>query len=351
MTKSLFLLKRREDYSQDPSYTSSYQIATGMYNSAKFVSDELAAAGRETKVVLCIDANDIDREVTDYKPTHVFIEGLWVIPSKFKELMAIQRHKDVKFHVRIHSEIPFIATEGIAIQWIAEYLRNRVLVAPNAPRAHEQVRWLARTMLGQAEAEALVPYLPNCYPVDDFDLYPLQRGEVDVKEVIDIACFGAFRPMKNHLQQAFIALRFAEQQQKPLRFHVNARQDAGGGGPAKNVEHLLRAAGAELVLHGWENREMFLESLLNIDLLMQLSMSETFNIVAADATLVGRPIIVSKEISWAYPTYGDPQSVGDCLRKLELIMSNKSFFINGNRAGLAIYSAAARRRWLSYVEA
>lgn len=41
MPKALFILKRREDYSQDPSYSGSPQIATGMWNSAKFVVDAL----------------------------------------------------------------------------------------------------------------------------------------------------------------------------------------------------------------------------------------------------------------------------------------------------------------------
>lgn len=347
-TRSLFLLKRREDYNHDPTYSSSYQIATGMYNSAKFVHDELITAGREAKVVVVIDANDIDREVTLYKPTHVFIEGLWVVPSKFIELKAIPRHRDVKFHVRIHSEIPFIATEGIAIQWITEYIRNNVIVTPNSSRAHEQIKWLAKTILSPSIADTLVQYLPNCYPIN-YTPYPLVNSSV-TKDVLDIACFGAYRPMKNHLQQAFIALRYAEKQHKQLRFHVNSRQDAGGGGPAKNVEQLMIATGAELVKHTWENRETFLQSIANVDLLMQVSISETFNIVAADATLVGRPILVSKEISWSYPVYGDPQSISDCLRKLDLIMMNKSFFINSNRTGLSIYSNAARRRWLNYLE-
>ena len=348
MTRSLFLLKRREDYSQDPSYSSSYQIATGMYNSAKFVVDELVAAGRESKVVLCIDANDIDREVTSYQPTHVFIEGLWVTPAKFAELQAIPRHANVEWHVRIHSEIPFIATEGVAFDWIPQYLNLGVHVSPNSPRAHEQLKWLAHTMLG-SDGDALITYLPNCYPAD-YTNFPIENLDTDSKPTLDIACFGAYRPMKNHLQQAFIAARYAASKNKQLRFHVNQRMDAGGGGPAKNVEMMLQAAGVELVKHEWEDRETFLATLAGVDMLMQVSMSETFNIVAADATLAGRPILVSKEISWAYPTYGDPQSVGDCLRKMELIMSNKRFFINGNRAGLSIYSSAARRRWLNYLE-
>lgn len=346
MSRSLFILKRREDYSQDPSYSKSYQIATGMYNSAKFVVDELEAAGREARLVLVVDNNDIDRVVTEYQPTDVFIEGLWVVPQKFTELMALARHRNVKWHVRIHSEIPFLASEGIAMEWIPQYLNQGVLVAPNAPRAQEQIKWLAKTMLGQQKADELVVYLPNCYPTN-FDEYPITARPDS--EYIDIACFGAYRPMKNHLQQAFVALRYAEERGKKLRFHTNGRIDSAGHQPAKNVVNLLQAAGAEHVSHDWEDRETFLASLQNIDVLLQISISETFNIVAADATLVGTPILVSKEISWAYPTYADPQSVTDSVRKLGLIMNNSSFFVQNNRNGLNIYASASRRKWLQYL--
>jgi hypothetical protein len=348
MSRSLFILKQRSDYSQDPSYSSSPQIATGMYNSAKFVVDELIDGGREAKLVLVNDNNDIDRVVTEYKPTHVFIEGLWVVPSKFPELMALSRHKDVKWVVRIHSEIPFISSEGVAMEWIAEYLRLGVTVAPNAPRAQEQLRWLAKTMIGD-DADNLITYLPNCYPVDFSEFAPSVNAKSDT--YLDVACFGAFRPLKNHLQQAFIALRYAADQGKKLRFHVNSRKDQAGDQPFRNVSALLEAAGAELIVHDWEDRETFLDSLKNVDVLLQVSISETFNIVAADAVLVGTPVLVSKEISWAYPTYGDPQSVADCLRKLQLVMNNKLFYINANRAGLSIYANSSRRRWLSYLEA
>jgi hypothetical protein len=347
MSRSLFILKRREDYSEDPSYSKSYQIATGMYNSAKFVVDELVAGGLEAKVVLAHDNNDIDRLVTEYSPTHVFIEGLWVVPSKFEELKRIQRHRNVKWIVRIHSEIPFLATEGSAMDWISKYIEGGVYVAPNAPRALEQIKWLATKMIGKDTAAELITYLPNCYPVDYTD-FPIPSAPVE-KDTLDIACFGAYRPMKNHLQQAFVALRYAEERGKKLRFHTNGRMDQAGQQPAKNVKHLLEAAGAELIIHDWEDRETFLRSLTEVDVLLQISISETFNIVAADATLVGTPILVSKEISWAYPTYADPQSVTDCLRKLQLIMNNKSFFVTNNRAGLSIYASASRRRWLTYL--
>lgn len=54
MAKALFLLKRREDYSQNASYSSSNQIATGMWNSSKFVVDALQEVGIDAVVEVVV---------------------------------------------------------------------------------------------------------------------------------------------------------------------------------------------------------------------------------------------------------------------------------------------------------
>lgn len=347
MAKNLFILKRREDYSQDPSYSGSYQIATGMWNSAMFVSEMLLSNGKDSAVEMVVDANSIDGIVTRHNPDNVFIEGLWVTPTKFDELLAIPRHANRNWVVRIHSEIPFLATEGIAMGWIAQYLDQGLVVAPNAPRAHQQLRYYAiENGLTEAQADSQVAFLPNSYPTN-FDA--LSGLDTSGKTTLDVACFGAFRPFKNHLQQVFIAARFADQLGLHLRFHVNNRMDQGGTPIAKNVKATVEEMGGTLIEHSWEERSIFLQSLRDCDLLLQVSMTETFNIVAADAVFVGRPILVSNEITWAYPLYADPQNVDKSLGVLNAIWANKPFFIQRNRDGLRSYVTDSTARWLRYV--
>lgn len=347
MSRSLFILKRREDYSSDPSYSGSYQIATGMYNSANFVVDELVAAGHEAEIAILDNHNLIDGAVTAYNPDFVFIEGLWVTPEKIIELLAIPRHQPRKWVIRIHSEIPFLATEGIAMGWIGRYLQAGALIAPNAQRADDQIRYFAnRVGLTLAEVQEKVIFLPNCYPTD---FEPLAGLDTSAKATLDVGCFGAFRPFKNHLQQVFVAAKFADQLGKTLRFHTNCRYDQGGISPSKNVHEGLIAMGIEHVEHNWEDRNTFLQSLRDNDLLLQVSMTETFNIVAADNTLVGRPMLTSDEIPWVYPLYGDPQNVDDCVAKLAFIWGRKEFFIQKNRARLTTYAQTSREIWTRYV--
>lgn len=347
MSRSQFILKRREDYHEDPSYSYSYQIATGMWNSAIFASETLVANGRESEVSMVPDANSIDAFVTAYDPDFVFIEGLWVTPAKMVELLAIPRHAARTWVVRIHSEIPFLACEGVAMDWIAEYLTIGVKIAPNAPRAHQQLSQYA-VNTGIFPVDDKVIYLPNPYPDAILGMEPA-RPLNQMKSEMDVACFGAFRPLKNHLQQVFVASRFALSQGKLLRFHINSRVDNGGSGGYRNVVDAISNMGAILVEHPWEERTTFLQSLRDVDLLLQISMSETFNIVAADSTLVGTPILVSNEIPWAAPPFADPQNVDQSLKTLETIWANRSLFTQNNQRGLQRYHRESERRWLAYV--
>ena len=118
--KVIFILKKRQS-----SHTGYASVSSGLLNSARFVSDMLNKNGIESNLVEVQDNNCIDREVSKYRPTHVVIEALWVVPSKFEVLTKL--HPNVQWIIRLHSDISFLANEGIAIEWIYEYLKYELV--------------------------------------------------------------------------------------------------------------------------------------------------------------------------------------------------------------------------------
>ena len=100
MTRILFVLKKREDFQQNP-------LSTGLFNSANFVNEMLVRNGIESEIVVVDDNNGIDRQVAKFRPDIVIIEAVWVVPEKFAVLQRL--HPKVQWVVRIHSDIPFMS--------------------------------------------------------------------------------------------------------------------------------------------------------------------------------------------------------------------------------------------------
>jgi hypothetical protein len=345
----LFILKRREDYSQDVSY-SEHGISTGLLNSATFVNDMLLDNSIQSQVAVVTDNNDIDREVTAYRPTHVIIEALWVVPEKFEVLTRL--HPSVRWIVRFHSETPFIASEGIAMKWALGYMKHpRVELAINAPRFLDEMQTIMQA--GGYSKETIcsrIHYLPNYYPVP-YDIETVPRH--DRKHHVDVGCFGAIRPLKNQLLQAIAALQFAAKIDKKLRFHINIGRTEMKGEPIlHNLHELfegLRDNGHELVIHEWMSHDKFLQVVKTMDIGMQVAFSETFNIVAADMVTSGVPIVVSKEVPWASAAIADPTNADEIARTMLYAWNNADGNVFTNVESLMGYVDASEKHWLGFL--
>lgn len=144
-------------------------------------------------------------------------------------------------------------------------------------------------------------YLPNVYVHPYKSMRPAPRKLI-TPGVLNVGCFGAIRPMKNQLSQAMAALKFCRSLGLRLRFHVNSSRSEAGGDPVlKNLRALSDGEDyAELVECGWlELEDLVLYFRNELDIGMQVSMSETFNFVAANYVTAGIPMVVSKQIKWA----------------------------------------------------
>lgn len=329
----LFIVKYRETYDGSCGYDGTPASYGGLYHSALFVVQMLRAAGVAAKLAQVCDNNDIDREVTAFKPSIVIIEALWVVPEKFDILSKL--HPNVQWVVRCHSEIPFLAYEGIAMDWITRYVENpNVSVASNSQYATRDFK----SIVGPSQ----VYYLPNYYPVT-----PVRRKRP--APTWEIGCFGALRPLKNQLIQALAAIEFARSTGKGLRFHVNTRAEQGGDSVLKNLRALFVATGFQLVEHGWETREEFLQTLSKTDIGMQVSFSETFDITAADTVSLEIPLVTSKEVVWsATASQADTTNTASILRKLKEV-AESAVVAAENLARLRVFCGESRVTWLSFV--
>lgn len=347
MSKILFVLKRREDF--NATVHNHLGLSTGLFNSASFVSDMLTEHDIETNLVVVKDNNCIDREVTQYRPTHVVIEALWVVPEKFSVLCKL--HPNVTWIIRLHSEMPFMAGEGIAMDWLGEYSKfKNIVIGVNAPRMLREIKFYLSHINNWTNviADQRVVYLPNFYP-QTYKSKEFNRN----KDVVDIGCFGAIRPLKNHLVQAFAAVEFADQIGKKLNFHINAgRIEMKGDSVLNNLkgffEHLYDQ-GHRLVNHQWTPREQFLELCGQMDIGMQVNFSETFNIVGADIVSQGVPFLGTAEIPWATPTcYADPTDSADIIKQLRITYNTPSSNVEENQTLLLQYTTKTVKVWTKY---
>jgi hypothetical protein len=344
----LFILKRREDY--DAKVHSAIGMSTGLYNSAKFMNDMLLDAGIKSHLEVVEDYNKIDRQVWLHKPTHVIIEAIWVVPQKFTELQRL--HPNVKWIVRVHSETPFLAGEGMAFDWLADYSSfKNIVFGINAPRMMEEIKIYLqhRNSWTEEQTAERIVYLPNFYP-QEYVTKEFNRN----KDTIDISCFGAVRPLKNHILQAIAAIGFADQKGKKLRFHVNAGRIEMQGGPViknlKNIFEQIHGKGHELINHLWRPREEFLDLCKEMDIGLQCNLSETFNIVGADLISQGIPLIGnSDEIPWALPEFGaDPNSSRDIIRQLHRAYDMPQANVSQQQQSLTKYTNNTAEIWTKY---
>lgn len=331
----LFICKKNECYG----FTTYTRRSSGLFNSTRFIVEGLLKRGVHAKIIEVIDNNCIDREVSaSFKPDIVVIEALWVVPEKFEVLKKL--HPTVKWFVHLHSHMPFLALEGIAMDWIIRYAENKVGMIANSKESYEALL----VILSKKE----LIYLPNVY------MGVPRRAALwgDDTPIIDVGCFGAVRPLKNQLLQALAAIEFARQKNKYLKFHINASRVETGGDPVlKNLVQLFEGTeNAQLVQTHWCEPDEFLTLLrTHMDIGMQVSLTETFNVVNADYVTAGVPSVISKEITWGSRlNRAADNSVPSIVRAMHRVW-NRRWLVWWNQRLLLRHSKKAQRAWFKFV--
>lgn len=327
--KILFLVKINQEYGD-----AIMPSKAGLRNSARFVVEAINNFdGVFADLELCRDGNEVDKFLHRYRPNICIIEAVWVTPDKLKELIHL--HPNVKFVIRIHSRIPFLSMEGNAVAWIKEY-QKIATVSFNHPDTSYDLSLIGINNI----------YLPNIYPVPKY--HPIQNQER--KHLYKIGCFGAIRPFKNQMAQAIAAILFAERRNAVVHFYINAtRVEQRGESVLKSMRALFEGTRHKLVEIEWLDHHEFLKVINQMDAAMQVSFTETFNIVTADCISQHVPVVVSDSIDWLKCRKANPNSETNMSDVLEWVITHAKHCVEDNIHDLEAYNHHSTLKWFRYL--
>lgn len=168
-----------------------------------------------------------------------------------------------------------------------------------------------------------------------------------------IASFGSMRALKNQLIQAIAAIRVAESLDKILIFSINGERIESGGEPViKNIRSLFAESNHYLVEYPWLKHEDFIQIVKKQDLGMQMSFSESYNIVSADFVNNNIPMVTSKEVEFISSFFqADPTSVDDIVQKMKLALKSSKWGLQSlNKRLLKTSSKESEKTWLKLLK-
>lgn len=239
----------------------------------------------------------------------------------------------IKAYVHVHSSYPFLSQEPISSRYIRDCELFKIGIIFNSQNALNCY---------QSENNTFLENIYNFEP---------QSPKIFKGNTINIGCHGSLRHMKNVPLQAIAAMGFANKNNLKLRFHINSTRDDGESSAViQNIRHIFYNSGHEIVNIDWLNHESFKAYCFKeIDLGLQVSLSETFNIVSADYCSMGIPIVVSSEVKWcdkmSVSEYSDINKIID---KMEFSLNNP-VLVKRNQELLLAHSERATSSWLKFL--
>jgi hypothetical protein len=274
--------------------------------------------------------------------THCVLEAPWVARDPMAELL--HAFPKVHFLVRSHSQIGFLQVEPGAIQ----LLRDLLVLQDNALNLSVATNSITLKRFFETAYCGHTLYLPNLY---DLERVARRRSAAHTSRTLRIGSFGALRLLKNHTTAAAAALMLAKRRGCDLEFFVSVENDTMGGAAVLDALRRMFAglSWARLVECPWQNWATFRHTVAGMDLCLQISMTETFNLTIADAVAEGVPCVVGPAIQWAPDHWkAETDRLEDIVRIGASLLDGREGARDGLEA-LHCFVADATRRWMDYL--
>ena len=329
------------------------RLTSGGSSAGLNVSSDMTAScqrayGFDSSSVGVIDSNKLDCVLFNERPSHMIIKAFWV-PVEKLSLLA-KKYPSCQFVVTCHSNPSFLGQEKRGFsdigKIIALYLEH--------PNIHVAANNLDTATAFSSAFGAEVLWAPNVI-CDDSECMPGKTKGCEEEEFLDVGLFCALRPMKNVLTQALAAIEVAKALQTNLRLHViTDRVEMDGDNIAKSLRDMFAIVDsncAKLVEHKWMSHDDFIKLVATMDVGLQVSYTESFNIVTTDFLSQNVPVVVGDSISWAPREWrAQPDSVASIKNKIiEMVTAEKAkkrYLRSAGHTLLDLFNRSAIEQWI-----
>lgn len=274
--------------------------------------------------------------------THVVVSAPWITTAVMSEL--VHTYPDIEFVVLSHSNVGFLQADPNAIL----LLRQGSELAKAMPNFHIGANSPVLQSWWEAAYQQPMLLLPNMYPFT-----PVRHKPAWQSGLLRIGCFGAMRPQKNILTAAAAALEVgARLRASDLEFYVSGGRVEGGGTTIRQAiaEMYADVPRAKVIQNDWESWPQFLSTVGAMDLMLQPSYTETFNMVTADGISRGVASVVGDAIFWAPKAWvAGTDSAVDIANKAIALLHDPGAIDDGVRA-LQENNKTALTKWEQFLE-
>jgi hypothetical protein len=194
-------------------------------------------------------------------------------------------------------------------------------------------------------------YLPNLYDTSTFKAVG-QRLPWQPGNTLRIGVFGAMRPLKNMTSAVAAAVDLACQSRSDVEVWVSEGRTDGPTSVPTAIDQLTsRVPNLKLMKTGWQTWPAFRQTVSKMNLLLNPSYTESFQIVCADGVAEGVCSVVSDAIDWAPPSWqACADDVSDIARVSRQLLADVHAVDDGQKA-LKAYTTAGLLEWLAYLRA
>ena len=319
----------------------------GLGVSAINICKSLRQQGLRAEVWGCVSLQDIQKKISQTYAqndpvTHVSICALWLKSAELRAL--VDTYPETQFVVNCHSNVGFLQAEPQAIGLIREAIQieqtsHNFRMAGNSQKF---CNWVKHAYGAPCLWLPNLYYLTSTTPINK----PVWSGGT-----LKIGCFGAMRVYKNFSTAVAAATQIARHLKAVTEVWVNSGRDDGLGSSAQSaiVQLTKNLPNVTLKQWPWSSWPEFKELIATMNLLLQPSYTESFNIVTADGIALGVPSVVSSAIEWAPADWIVNNDDASAIEKRGIFLIRDTDAGTEGMTALVAYNAIGLTQWKSFL--